>query len=374
MTIFPQKYPSTTINTPLPNQLPSPMAAPNPPANQPRGFNYVSPFENMNALTKIAIGMGGSSAVSQIEQAAYQRQLDAFEMQQEEARKTALQDIARRMQTGEIDRQGALMEYAERTGDFSRMFQQDTTPAAIKEFEYVSQLDPEEKALYFQNKRANQTFDRGGSQVILNPQGQIVGEIGKTLAPGEMPETRRQQAIAQAQGKIEGEAAATTDNKVADAELMLQTIDSVLEDKEGLEAATGGAFGLAGRQSALFPLGEDQRRIQPKIDQLKGQTFMQAYNNLKGGGVITEIEGTKAEAAIARLNQAQDQKDFEKALSELRGVVTGAIGRLKRGGDNAVNASQLSGYDQILPPPRLDGQPSTPVSGGNNVIDFGSLK
>jgi hypothetical protein len=37
---------------------------------------------------------------------------------------------------------------------------------------------------------------------------------------------------------------------------------------------------------------------------------------LKGGGAITDYEGQKAEAALARLNQAQSVEDFNAALDE----------------------------------------------------------
>ena len=62
-------------------------------------------------------------------------------------------------------------------------------------------------------------------------------------------------------------------------------------------------------------------------DQLGGKAFLQAFESLKGGGQITEVEGKKATDAIARLNRAQSDSEYEVALNDLRGVVGSAYKR-----------------------------------------------
>jgi len=57
------------------------------------------------------------------------------------------------------------------------------------------------------------------------------------------------------------------------------------------------------------------------LDKIKGGTFLQAVQNLKGSGQITEIEGQKAQSAIARLSQAQSEKDFNSALKDYEDVI-----------------------------------------------------
>jgi len=100
--------------------------------------------------------------------------------------------------------------------------------------------------------------------------------------------------------------------------------------------------------------------VQPKIDQLKGQAFLQAYNNLKGAGQITEIEGTKAENATARLNQAQNKEDFVKALQDLKEVITSAKSRAEKQTEGAP-----------APAPATD-KASTPAT-TKKTINFGDL-
>jgi len=62
---------------------------------------------------------------------------------------------------------------------------------------------------------------------------------------------------------------------------------------------------------------------------VQGQTFLQAYNYLKGGGAITDIEGKKGEAAIARLNRSQSTEDYRAALDDLSSVLKSGIERMR---------------------------------------------
>ena len=78
----------------------------------------------------------------------------------------------------------------------------------------------------------------------------------------------------------------------------------------------GGGFGLAG-----FIPGTDTTDFKTRLDQLKGGAFLQAFNQLKGGGAITEKEGEKATAAITRMNTAQSEREFVKAAQEYQQVI-----------------------------------------------------
>ena len=46
-----------------------------------------------------------------------------------------------------------------------------------------------------------------------------------------------------------------------------------------------------------------------------------AYKGLKGGGPITDIEGNKAQSALARMDQAQSPEDYKSALLDLKAIV-----------------------------------------------------
>lgn len=98
---------------------------------------------------------------------------------------------------------------------------------------------------------------------------------------------------------------------------MIATIDGILSDP-ALDRSTG----------IYSPLqnvpGTPQRRFGARANQLEGQAFLQAFESLKGGGQITEIEGAKATQAIGRLDTAQSAADYRQALTELRDLLVQA--------------------------------------------------
>lgn len=93
----------------------------------------------------------------------------------------------------------------------------------------------------------------------------------------------------------------------------------------GREAATGLSGVLDPRN---YIPGTEAKNFQVVLEQLQGSAFLQAFESLKGGGQITEIEGKKATDAIARLNRAQSDEEFKVALGELREVMSLGLQRL----------------------------------------------
>ena len=66
------------------------------------------------------------------------------------------------------------------------------------------------------------------------------------------------------------------------------------------------------------------------LDQIKGKQFLEAFETLKGGGQITEVEGRKATEAMARMNTAQSENEFKAALQEFKGIVQQGVERAKQ--------------------------------------------
>ncbi|NVM43187.1 hypothetical protein HWX16_23160 [Ochrobactrum intermedium] len=99
----------------------------------------------------------------------------------------------------------------------------------------------------------------------------------------------------------------------------------------------------------------DAARVQSKMDQIGGQAFLQAFNSLKGGGQITEIEGQKATQAIARLNTAQSPADYRQALGELRQIVLTGVQRARQ---------QAGGGAASQTAPAIQPQTTAPANNG----------
>ena len=97
---------------------------------------------------------------------------------------------------------------------------------------------------------------------------------------------------------------------------LITGIDQLLADPE-LSAGLG-IEGFLRKPLAELGVDTEAARVRSKIDQIKGDVFLTAFSTLKGGGQITELEGTKAEQAQARLSTAQSEEDFREALQELK--------------------------------------------------------
>lgn len=193
--------------------------------------------------------------------------------------------------------------------------------------------------------------------------GFLTGDDGKPLMPVSLlnQDPTRQGAVAQARahgtetGKATAQAQFEAPKELATADQMLATIDAVGNHK-GLDSAVGWI------QGRLPVIGEDATDFKAKLDQLQGQLFLQAYQTLKGGGQITEVEGAKAEAAMAALTRAQSEGQFKSALKDLRDVVVASKGRIeKRAGGN------LS-----LEKPRVQSTPSG-IQSIQSAADYESL-
>lgn len=93
------------------------------------------------------------------------------------------------------------------------------------------------------------------------------------------------------------------------------------------------------RPSAL--MGTQGKDALARYKQLQGKAFLEAYGMLKGGGQITEVEGIKAEAAMARLDRAQDVETAREALTEFRDAVRAGAQKLQAqyGNSQPVNNS-----------------------------------
>ena len=117
---------------------------------------------------------------------------------------------------------------------------------------------------------------------------------------------------------------------------MVGTIESIV----GRPAVEGGAAGIPANKNLESMIGMFQGRVPPmtqggedlkvKVDQLAGSAFLQAFDILRGGGAISEVEGAKATQAIARLSRTQSPEAFKQALNEFADIVRRGIEKSKK--------------------------------------------
>jgi len=61
------------------------------------------------------------------------------------------------------------------------------------------------------------------------------------------------------------------------------------------------------------------------VEQAKGGAFLQAVQALRGSGAISEKEGETATASVARMETAQNQRDFDQALADYERVIRNGV-------------------------------------------------
>lgn len=148
---------------------------------------------------------------------------------------------------------------------------------------------------------------------------------------------------AKVEGKAKGEALTNLPKAEASAADITGKIDEVLTDPN-LSGVTGPLQGSSWHPT-LFGKSVD---VITKIEQLGGGAFLQAFEALKGGGQITEVEGKKATDSLARItNRRQSDEGYRKALLEF-----------KRDVFNLANlARKKAGKPEIPLPAELDPDP-----------------
>lgn len=130
-----------------------------------------------------------------------------------------------------------------------------------------------------------------------------------------------------ATGKAQAEAAQAAPQVIARADEGIRLIDQILNDPE-LPSILGNVQGRIDPEgfSGLF-MSQNAINLATKEKQLRGQTFMQAFDSLKGGGQITEKEGEAATQSIANLSRLQDEKAYAASLGYLRQLLENAKAR-----------------------------------------------
>lgn len=182
-----------------------------------------------------------------------------------------------------------------------------------------------------------------GDEIVDQATGRTVRNVAPQIAGKETAEE-----VGKTQGKAIGDLPRIIDN----ADRALKTLDQIRKHP-GREYATGAW--------SAIPLdkipGTAARGFVNLVEQAKGQTFLEAFNSLRGGGAITEAEGTKGTQAIARLDRAQNKEDYDTALNDLDDVIRAGLTRARQmaGGNFRTPAPTPMGTGASQAIPRITG-------------------
>lgn len=126
--------------------------------------------------------------------------------------------------------------------------------------------------------------------------------------------------------KMQAKGAADLPNAIMQGETTIKLVDDMLAHP-GFNMSVG-AKAPFGKVASFIP-GTDSASFDIALNQLKGKQFLEAFESLKGGGQITQIEGEKATQAQSRMDKANTQEEFIKAAREFQGILRTGIERAK---------------------------------------------
>lgn len=216
-------------------------------------------------------------------------------------------------------------------------------------------------------QQMNQASQQPYWTTVSTPQGLYkfnarTGETYPMMSGGAGEPLVKDTASPDLQGRIAGakEGAKVRAESQANAEIQLPSYigqtNETLKQIDELRNHPG--FGTAVGKSSMLQIqripGTDAYSFMNRLGQLKGGAFLQAFNNLRGGGQITEAEGKKATDAIARMDNATSEEEFRAALGNYESVI-------KAGVDRASQKAQMPGAVQY---PGDAGKPGVRVPDG----------
>ena len=291
-----------------------------------------------------------------------------------------------------------LQSFSQRTGidvsdDLNQIQQLGGDVEAIKRWAAGNALEADKLLPKFQQ------FDQGGA-VVTGTVDPLTGKFAqgtafqKSMAPGEAQriglEARRvavleenqrrdadpafQQRMAQA--KVVGEAIAKGDvaaqqalpQIISRAEEGVRLIDELVGKRnskgqliegskphKGFESAVGQNL-MLGAPYWKVASGTDAGDFAARFDQIKGASFLEAFQALKGGGAITEKEGQKGTDAINRMSLSQSENEFIRAAMDLQDVI-------RKGVENAQKRASRAGG-------AAPATPAAPAAGGVKFLGF----
>lgn len=245
-------------------------------------------------------------------------------------------------------------------------------PASQREYEYFQELSPAQQIQYLNLKR-----NIAGEGAIVGETGAINTLQGYGIAGARkkgMEQTAKNISDLNYKPLTEGASTFAKESAKLDVESqdkvnkILPQIDTIentltqLEKHPGLSDIIGAKGGGAilsyiGKKEPIQ--GTQAAGAQALLDQVKGQQFLQAFDNLRGGGQITEREGEQATKALSAINATTSEKDLKKNIQNLRDIMAKAKER-------AANRAK-QGYQRSSSIPK---QPTTQQKKSTQGIKF----
>ena len=151
-----------------------------------------------------------------------------------------------------------------------------------------------------------------------------------TMTQGQVVE----QATSSAVGEVAGDEVKADAKAVYDAPTAVEQFQRNIAEVDSL-IARADSFTGANDMNLITKMqpGTEHYDFVAAVDKVKGNVFLEAFQGLKGGGPITDTEGTAATQARAQLDTGQSPKQFKAQAEAYRAI-------LLKGLDKAMRDSQ----------------------------------
>lgn len=300
------------------------------------------------------VGMGQVGQGIGVANIPYQREQQRLQMeaqQQEAARQAQQQEFNNRLALGQFglaqDRLGmdrARLEAAmDPNNPANAMDESWTSPVQAVDdqgnpvFVQTSNRGGVRQVEGFNPSNPIKTVDTGTEiQVIDSRTGQLISRT---------PKENYQEAFDTESGKGRAKSWQEAQSQLPQVEqqgnAMLGVIETLL-DHPGKDSALGV---IQGRMPAVVASPMNAQSVQDFRNikaQLEGQAFLQAFESLKGGGQITEIEGRKATEAIAAIQDTQSVAEFNRQLRILQEVIAAGIDRARKSAQPPAGSREMN--------------------------------
>ena len=161
-----------------------------------------------------------------------------------------------------------------------------------------------------------QVLKSGGTRVV-DPAGNVLSGAARSQAIKDAQAYGADVQASRAGGRA---GAIVTGKSQAESVIDLPKIESSSEKVVGLVNELlnhKGKSAALGASSYLPSIrGTDRAGFDNRLKQIQGDAFLKAFESLKGGGAITEIEGQKATQALNRMNETVDEAEFDAAAND----------------------------------------------------------
>lgn len=204
-------------------------------------------------------------------------------------------------------------------------------PSDVRSYQFYKNLAPQEQQDFLNVKR-----DVYRTGLTTDKEGNVIAIPGAPQAKSSIKEA---ESYGTASGKVRAEAETELPVVEQNADYAIKLIDELIEHP-GMKSSVGVKNPFSGAAPMVLGLkpveGTKSADFMARLEQIKGKQFLEAFENLKGGGQITEVEGEKATQAISRMGTAQSENEFIAAAREFQDIVK----RGRKRARNKVNKRQ----------------------------------